>query len=230
MNVRDKVRLDRSRHAAPQIFEKLRAAIVSLDLTPGTVLARAELAERFGISQTPVRDALMRLGEEGLVDIFPQHATVVSRIDVPAARQAHYLRRSIELEVVRTLALQGGAAIAQRLEAQIGVMQAVAEPLQPDAFSQADQAFHRLMYEAAEVPRLWELVRSHSGHVDRLRHLHLPSIGKAQSVLADHRRIADAIARGDAPGAQEALRAHLSGTLSQVDEICARHPDYVNAD
>ncbi|GKT23599.1 GntR family transcriptional regulator [Acidovorax sp. SUPP3334] len=219
-----------SRHAAPQIFEKLRAAIVSLDLAPGTVLARAELAERFGISQTPVRDALMRLGEEGLVDIFPQHATVVSRIDVPAARQAHYLRRSIELEVVRTLALQGGEAIGQRLQAQISVMQAAAEPLQPDAFSQADQAFHQLMYEAAEVPRLWDLVRSHSGHVDRLRHLHLPSAGKAQAVLADHRAIADAIARGDAGAAQEALRAHLSGTLSQVDDICARHPEYVNAD
>ncbi|GKS86301.1 GntR family transcriptional regulator [Acidovorax sp. SUPP1855] len=230
MNVRDKVRLDRSRHAAPQIFEKLRAAIVSLDLTPGTVLARAELAERFGISQTPVRDALMRLGEEGLVDIFPQHATVVSRIDVAAARQAHYLRRSIELEVVRTLALQGGEAVARRLQAQIGVMQAAADPLEPEAFSQADLAFHRLMYEAAEVPRLWELVRSHSGHVDRLRHLHLPSAGKAASVLADHRRIAEAIAQGDAPGAQEALRTHLSGTLSQVDEICARHPDYVHAD
>lgn len=230
MNVREKVRLDRSRHAAPQVFEQLRQAIVSLGLTPGTVLARAELAERFGISQTPVRDALLRLGEEGLVDIFPQHATVVSRIDVPAAREAHYLRRSIELEVVRTLALARDPAVAQRLQSQIAVMAAVADPLQPAAFAQADQAFHRLMYEAADVPRLWELVRQRAGHVDRLRHLHLPSAGKALSVMADHRRIADAIALGDVAGAQDALRAHLSGTLNQVDEICARHPDYVQLD
>ncbi|WP_311223245.1 MULTISPECIES: GntR family transcriptional regulator [unclassified Acidovorax] len=228
MNVREKVRLDRSRHAAPQVFEQLRRAIVSLELAPGTVLARAELAERFGISQTPVRDALLRLGEEGLVDIFPQHATVVSRIDVPAARESHYLRRSIELEVVRTLALAGGQAIGERLQAQIGVMAAAAHPLQPEVFAQADQAFHQMMYEAADVPRLWDLVRRRAGHVDRLRHLHLPSAGKVEAVLADHRRIADAITRGDVAGAQEALRVHLSGTLNQVDEICARHPDYVS--
>ncbi|MDA8455022.1 GntR family transcriptional regulator [Acidovorax sp. GBBC 3334] len=227
MHVREKVRLDRSRHAAPQVFEKLREAIVNLDLAPGTVLARAELAERFGISQTPVRDALLRLGEEGLVDIFPQHATVVSRIDVPAARQAHYLRRSIELEVVRTLALEPAEATIARLRAQIEAMAAMAGPQTYREFVEADQGFHRLMYEAAGVPGLWDLVRRRSGHVDRLRRLHLPTEGKAQAVLADHRRIADAIAAGDAPAAQEALRAHLSGTLSQVEEICARYPEFV---
>ncbi|MDQ5898356.1 MAG: GntR family transcriptional regulator, rspAB operon transcriptional repressor, partial [Pseudomonadota bacterium] len=75
-----KVALDRSRHAAPQVFEQLRARIVSMDLAPGTVLVRSELAEAFGLSQTPIRDALIKLGEEGLVQIFAQHATVVSRI------------------------------------------------------------------------------------------------------------------------------------------------------
>ena len=97
------LRLDRSRQAAPQVFELLRERIVALELAPGTVLSRAELAEAFGVSQTPIRDALLRLGEEGLVDIFPQHATVVSRIDVPAAVQAHFLRRAIECEIAQAL-------------------------------------------------------------------------------------------------------------------------------
>ena len=60
--VLEKIRLDRLRHAAPQVFDRLRDAIVSLELAPGTVLARHVLAEQFGISQTPIRDALMRLG------------------------------------------------------------------------------------------------------------------------------------------------------------------------
>ena len=80
--------LDRTRQAAPQVFEQLRERIVSLALPPGTVLARAELAQAFGVSQTPVRDALMRLGEEGLVDVFPQHATLVSRIDTASAARS----------------------------------------------------------------------------------------------------------------------------------------------
>ena len=75
-------RLDRDRQAAPQVFERLRDMIVSLLLPPGSSLSRAALAAQFGVSSTPIRDALMRLEEEGLVDVFPQHATVVSRIDV----------------------------------------------------------------------------------------------------------------------------------------------------
>jgi signal transduction histidine kinase len=97
-------RLEKSRHAAPQVFEYLREQIMSLALEPGTELSRAELVDQFGVSQTPIRDALMRLAEEGLVDIFPQHATVVCPINIALARQAHFLRRSVELEVVHTLA------------------------------------------------------------------------------------------------------------------------------
>jgi GntR family transcriptional regulator, rspAB operon transcriptional repressor len=83
------------------------------------------------------------------------------------------------------------------------------------------------MYEAASLPDLWVLVRRLSGHLDRLRRLHLPEAGKAQAVVQDHRRIVDAIARGDANAAQTCVRQHLSGTLSQADEIRARHPELV---
>ncbi|HSI57642.1 MAG TPA: GntR family transcriptional regulator [Ideonella sp.] len=224
-------RLDRSRHAAPQVFEKLRELILSLELEPGTVLSRAELAEQFGLSQTPIRDALIKLGEEGLVDIFPQHATVVSRINLSSARQAHFLRKAIEAEVVRTLATTVDPKLVARLRAQVDLQAAV---MGSDSgsdhygeFVAADQAFHRMMYEAAGVPELFALVRRLSGHVDRLRRLHLPQAGKTQAVVRDHRRIVDAIAKGDPDAAQARLREHLSGTLGQVEEISARHPDYV---
>ncbi len=73
------IALDRDRQAAPQVFERLRGMIISLELPPGSPLSRAALAGQFGVSSTPIRDALMRLEEEGLVDVFPQYATVVSR-------------------------------------------------------------------------------------------------------------------------------------------------------
>ena len=98
-------RLDRDRQAAPQVFERLRGMIISLELPPGSPLSRAALAGQFGVSSTPIRDALMRLEEEGLVDVFPQYATVVSRVDVRLAQQAHFLRQAVELEIVRMLAL-----------------------------------------------------------------------------------------------------------------------------
>jgi len=221
------LRLDRSRHAAPQVFEKLRELIVSLELKPGTVLSRGELAEAFGLSQTPIRDALSQLRDEGLVDIFPQHTTEVSRIDVAAARQAHFLRRSLELEIVRELAGRDDPGLIERLQAHIDVQRANRGADRYHRFLDADRAFHREMHEAAGVGGLWQLEQRYSGHVDRLRRLHLPESGKAERILNDHQRIVEAIARRDAAAAQDALRAHLSGTLSQVDEICERYPDYV---
>jgi len=179
------------------------------------------------VSQTPVRDALLKLGQEGLVDIFPQHATLVSRIDISAARQAHFLRCAIELEVVRTLAVSGGdTAALPRLRAQLDLQAALAGG-KPEEFMAADQAFHRLMYEAAGVPDLYDLVHRMGGHIDRLRRLDLPSEGKAKRVLRDHRRIVDALVKHDPAAAQEALRDHLSDTLSRIADIRTRFPDYM---
>jgi DNA-binding GntR family transcriptional regulator len=220
-------RLDRSRHAAPQVFERLREMILSLELTPGTVLSRAELANRYGLSQTPVRDALMKLGEEGLVDIYPQHATVVSQINVTSALQAHFLRRSIELEVVRTLAQQRNVTLIAQLRATIARQTELLDLKNYEQFSLLDQTFHRQMYEAAGVPQLWDLVRRLSGHIDRLRRLHLPVEGKTMAVVGDHTQIVDAIDKGDVDAAQAALRKHLSGTLNQIDEIRRRHPNFL---
>ncbi|MEX3859177.1 DNA-binding GntR family transcriptional regulator [Paraburkholderia youngii] len=220
-------RLDRSRHAAPQVFERLREMILSLELTPGTVLSRSELANRYGLSQTPVRDALMKLGEEGLVDIYPQHATVVSQIKVTSALQAHFLRRSIELEVVRTLAEQRNATLIAELRVTIARQTELLDLKNYEEFSLLDQAFHRQMYEAAGVPQLWDLVRRLSGHIDRLRRLNLPAEGKTMAVVRDHTEIVDAIDKGDVEAAQAALRKHLSGTLSQIDQIRTSHPNFL---
>jgi GntR family transcriptional regulator, rspAB operon transcriptional repressor len=227
------IRLDRSRQAAPQVFERLREMILALELAPGTLLSRAELAAAFGVSQTPVREALIKLGEEGLVDIFPQHATVVSKIGLGAARQAHFLRRAIELEVLATLCERPPAemhALVARLNATLAAQdQAAAAGDVPDFMAQ-DQAFHQHLLVAAGVAELGALIRQRSGQVDRLRRLHLPAAGKMQAILADHRRIVAGLARHDRAAAQQALREHLSGTLSQVDSIRARHPDQVNDD
>jgi DNA-binding GntR family transcriptional regulator len=222
--------LDRRRQAAPQVYERLRERIMALELQPGTVLQRAVLAAQFGVSQTPVREALIKLGEEGLVDIFPQHATVVSRIDIEAALRAHFLRRAIELELVHELCQQPRPALRPLLAQLRGHIARQAAALAPQDwpdFTLADRAFHQAMYEAAGQMALWELVRERAGHVDRLRRLNLPAQGKAQAVLRDHRAITAALAAGDAARAQAAVRAHLAGTLTFVSQVRERHPDWV---
>ena len=84
------------------------------------------------------------------------------------------------------------------------------------------------LYAAADKQDLWALVRSRSGHIDRLRRLHLPSPGKAQDIVRHHRLIAKAIDAGEPDEAQKHLRTHLSGTLNYLDTIRARYPEYLN--
>jgi DNA-binding GntR family transcriptional regulator len=221
-------RLDRDRQAAPQVFERLREMIVSLALPPATPLSRAALAEQFGLSSTPIRDALMRLHEEGLVEVFPQHATVVSRIDIKLAEQAHFLRQALELEIVRALALAHDTGLVDDLNRTIALQQQFAKAGDFAKFMAADNDFHRQLYAASSKPELWTLVRSRSGHIDRLRRLHLPTPGKAQDIVRHHRMIVKAIEAGAPDDAQLHLRKHLSGTLGYLEQIRARYPEYLS--
>ncbi|MGJ4955591.1 GntR family transcriptional regulator [Bradyrhizobium sp. HKCCYLRH2015] len=221
-------RLDPSRRAAPQVFERLRDQIIALALPPGAPLSRPALQAEFGLSSTPIRDALMRLAEEGLVDVFPQHATLVSRIDVGRAQQAQFLRQALELEIVRLLALRPATAPIDELNALIAQQRRFARDGDFASFTVVDNAFHERLYTAADKHELWTLVRSRSGHIDRLRRLHLPSPGKAQTILRHHKQIVDAIAAGRPDDAQTHLREHLTGTLSDLATIRGRWPDYLS--
>ena len=221
-------RLDRDRQAAPQIYERLRELITALTLPPGAPLSRTALAAQFGVSSTPVRDALMRLDKEGLVEVFPQYSTVVSKIDVALAQQAHFLRQALELEIVRELAVRHDAALIVEINRMIALQRQYAKAGEFEKFMVADNAFHQQLYDAADKSALWALVRSRSGHIERLRRLHLPTLGQAQNIVRDHKAIARAIAAGEPDGAQKHLRHHLSGTLRDLDKIRARHPAYLN--
>jgi len=220
-------RLDRSRQAAPQVFARLRDRITALELPPGAPLSRAGLATEYGLSSTPIRDALMRLAEEGLVEVFPQHATLVSRIDVRQAELAHFLRQALELEIVRMLALRADAALSSDLDALIARQRRFAKDGNLEAFMAADNEFHARLYAAADKQDLWSLVRSRSGHIDRLRRLHLPSPGRTQAIMKHHRLIAQAISDGKPEEAEAQLRTHLSGTLGELATIRSRHPHYL---
>jgi DNA-binding GntR family transcriptional regulator len=221
-------RLDRDRQAAPQVFERLREQIISLGLPPGSPLSRLALAAQFGLSSTPIRDALMRLDEEGLVEVYPQHATVVSRIDIERAQQAQFLRQSLELEIVRTLALDHSDQLVDQLTSTIALQQQSAKAGDFAKFMTADDDFHRQLYAGAGKSELWVLVKSRSGHIDRLRRLHLPSPGKAQDIVRHHKLIVAAIEGNQPDEAQRHLRNHLSGTLGYLTEIRARFPEYLS--
>ncbi|MCK8783962.1 GntR family transcriptional regulator [Roseomonas sp. NAR14] len=216
---------DRGPSATEFAYRSLRAAILSLSLPPRTVISRGTLAAELGVSQTPVREALIRLQEETLIEVVPHSATRVARIDLDNARQAHFLRLSVELEAVRVVAARQDDTAAA-LEDEIGRQRALLAQGDAAGFAAADTAFHGLLYNAGGVAGLWELIRSRSGHLDRLRRLHLPSPGKGEMILREHGAIAAAIRQHAPEAAAQALRRHLSHTFGELDSVRAVHPDY----
>lgn len=212
--------------AVQQIYQTLRDQIVSLDLPPGTVLQTRQIAETFGVSPTPVREALILLEEESLVDVFPQSRTCVSFIDVQSAREAHFLRRSVEVEIARTLAAEINDAEVDALSTAIGRQKAALAAGDLSAFLPADNRFHEMMYEMAGVGGLWDIIHARRAHLDRLRRLHLPTEGKAAKIIRDHEAILDAIAARTPDDAEAAVRAHLKDTVSTTEEMRAHFPEY----
>lgn len=221
-----RVELDPTRRAAEQIYANLRAEIIALRLQPGSVLDRAALQSAFGRSSTPIRDALMRLADEGLVDIVPQSATRVSLIDLEMAREAHFLRRAVEIEAVGVLCVAPDKSVVPLLRRLISAQKQSASAADLQAFDDLDREFHRRIYEAAGVPALYMLVRQRSGHIDRIRRLHLPVRGRMQEIVRDHGQIMRAIAAGDAARAQHCMRMHLSHSIAYSPALREEHPSF----
>lgn len=212
--------------AATQVYDRLRTEIVSLRMAPGALVNRLKLQRQFGLSSTPVRDALMRLGEEGLVEIVAQSATRVSLIDIDKARQAQFLRRALEQEVVETVCASADRTVAQELKGLVQQQADAAEREDLSRFDDLDRDFHRSLFDAAGMVELFHLVRRQSGHIDRIRRMHLPHAGKMQEVIRDHGKIVKALVAGDASAARLTMRDHLSRSLAYSPKLREQNPGY----
>ncbi|MBV9078709.1 MAG: GntR family transcriptional regulator [Methylobacteriaceae bacterium] len=212
--------------AAAAIARTLRDEIVAMRLLPGAPLSDRELALRFGVSRTPLREALIRLAEEGLVEIRPQSGTAVARIPLGAIPEAVVIRQALEGATVELAAARGPELGTDRLAATIARQEACAAASDQDSFHEADEAFHETVAALSGHPGIWRVVRQAKRQIDRCRRLTLPALGRMGQVIAEHRIILGAIEAGDVPAAREAMRAHLAAVLPDARLLAERHPDY----
>ncbi len=215
--------------AAGLVYEQLRKDILVLRLSPGSLVDRTDLRARFGLSSTPVRDALIRLGEEGLVEIVAQSATRVSLIDIAHARQAQFLRRALEQEAVELISQTADRAVLLGLELLIDEQRRIARENNLALFNEADRTFHRRLFEAANILGLYDMVLRRSGHIERIRQLHLPKPGRMIEIVEDHEAIFQAIKAGNAETARRAVRDHLSRSLAYSPTLKELNPGYFKA-
>jgi len=210
-----------------RVYDDVRQRIVGLEIAPGTTLDRAELSGRYKVSQTPIRDALLRLEQDGLIHTYPQSRTVVTKIDSAQIDEAHFLRVSIECEVVRQLAGNPDTLPISRFRSMLLMQQALRGDIKnARMFRQLDLEFHYALFNAAGQPGLFHLIRSNDGHLARAQRLDLPKEGKMARAVAAHMEIIDKIEQGDSSGAQDAMRQHLSGTISRINSLKQEYPEH----
>lgn len=212
--------------SAAAIYRHLHALIVSMALPPGTALQDKVLSAQFAVSRTPVREALIRLAEDELVDIFPQSGTFVSRIRARAIPEALVIRKALENVIVGRAAACRAAADIDRLDRVLDRQAALAEQGETAGFHEADEHFHETIAEIASHPGIWRLVKQVKVQIDRTRRLTLPVAGRMHQVIAEHRAIRDAMALGDAPAAQVAMMRHLGVVLPDLERLRREYPDY----
>lgn len=216
-------------NAARRVYADLRRRIIRLELAPHTVLVRAQLAEEYAVSQTPVREALQRLEFEGLVKVFPQSRTIVVRIDEAQLEEALFHRLSLEVEVARRLAaLKSRDALAE-LRRMLAEHRALPEDTDFAAFDRLDRAFHREMFLVLGLRNTYSALLIGLGHLNRCDHLLPFTRSRREGVLGEHVAIYTAVSSGDREAAAAAVRTHIERKLDEIATLRRAFPGYFAA-
>lgn len=213
-------------NSADTVYEKLYAAIASMELRPGTPVSELTLTEEFGVSRTPVREALQRLAKEKLVEIVPKSGTFVGRIPISALIEAIVARRALEATTVRSAVQRASDAQIADLRGQLEEQRNLAAAGDLERFHAADEAFHASIAQVAGYPGIWDIIRTLKIQVDRYRQLTLPQEGRLDMVLREHTAVVDAMAVGEADRAARAMEEHLDKLQLDIEIFGQTWPDY----
>ncbi len=218
--------LDRKLPVADQVYLSLRRAILTLDLKPGASISENRICRHYGVSRTPVRTAIVRLVEEGLIEVYPQQGSFVSLIRLAEVNDSHFVRSTLEAAILREAAARwtlGHGAVARRiLERQAA---AVAADRNED-FLAEDDAFHGLFSEIAGRPGVWLTILAAKARLGRFIRLSaLP--GRLTTVVAEHEAIVDALDAGDAAEALKRLDHHLDQNFVMMKQLPDHYLPYV---
>jgi DNA-binding GntR family transcriptional regulator len=210
---------------AMRVVDALRDDIITMALKPGDVISESDIAGRYGVSRQPVREAFIRLAQQGLLLIRPKRATVVKKISPTGVRQSRFIRESIEVEIIRRVAGQPSDDAADVLQTLIADQEAASAANDSRRFHTLDELFHRTLARLAGVVYAWQLIDDHKMQLDRVRYLTL-GVSSTQRAIAEHKQIVEAVAKADPAAAETAMRAHLARAELLLNQTISDFPDF----
>lgn len=191
------------------VFNTLRQAILRGELEPGERLMEIQLAERLGVSRTPIREAIRKLELEGLVLMIPRKGAEVAKISEKSLKDVLEVRRSLEeLAIELTCQRITDEGMAELEEAQKAFATAIHKG---DAMviAEADEHFHELIYRATENSRLVQILSNLREQMYRYRLEYIKDAGKRQILIVEHEKILRCIRRHSIAEAKAAVREHI---------------------
>jgi len=199
--------------ASPRVRDLLEEAILEGDLKPGERLRAEALAQRFGTSRTPIREALLQLEAQGLVDVEPNRGAVVRSFDRDDLQDLYELRALLEPHAASLAASRISEADIERL----------AELCEAEDQIVANEAFHRIILEAAQSPRLMVAMRAATGIPRTFRSVFWHDEAQREESLMCHRRLVAAFRARDPQLAEAVMRMHILGAIGFLEETWPSH-------
>ena len=199
-----------------RISDEIRTAVISGAMEPGSRVRQEELAERFGASRIPVREALRRLESEGLVTLIPNSGAWIAKVDVAECIEIYKIRERLEtLAITESVPRLTDADVEElaRLAAEVEQVKEV------EGFLQLDREFHLLSYGHAEMPRLLEMIERFWNTTQQYRRAYFKLIRPAGHwvIHAEHRLMIEAFKRRDGEEAGHILQGHIRRTRLSLE-------------
>ena len=210
-----------------EAYERLKRGIIEFEYLPGQRLSAKDVRETFGGGRTPVREAIVRLQQEGLVYRSAKSGSYVSLIDIDAAKSAHFLRLNIERPVVREAAARCTEESLSGMRATIEAQKAAVRSHDQRAFFDADNDMHEAIYTIAGRTYEWAWLARGAVDLDRFRWLHVKARGLGwQSILDEHEQLLGALEHHDPEEAAYLVEHHLHVMLDEKEEVLSAFPGY----
>ncbi len=220
------VSIARSETLARRAYAALRTSIRTGVLGAGTFYSEVQIAEELHISRTPVREALIELSREGIIEIVPQRGFRLRTISEAQMREVFELRGLIESYVVRRLASEASPGDVRSLRKILDRQATLVGD--SNAFLETDEEFHLAMPTLLGLERTSELLKTLRGIMWLSGSLAISRPQRVRAVLAEHREVLERIAAGDADRAVEAVRNHTAQTADAAGvtphSVAARTP------
>jgi DNA-binding GntR family transcriptional regulator len=208
------------------VYVSLRNSIINLNLAPGTAISEKEIALRFNVSRTPVREAFIHLSKEGLVKVYPQKETLVSPIDYARVRQELFLRASLENAVVELFLRNCGPNDYKTLEDFMEKQIAAAKTKSYTGFLDYDNGFHQSFFEVAGQVLSWEVLDRMSGHYHRARLLSVWLKEADDELASEHKKIYNLLKKKDLETARKVLYTHIYKLEAEEKILREKFPGY----